>query len=284
MHIFGQAISLVLKVSRPRFWLYLAGPYLVGFAFASAGLTQFTNPIFWLFLIYFLVPANIFLYGVNDLYDTDTDALNQKKETHETRVQASNQVLVKRTVLVSLAISMGMFWFLRGYEFLIFALFIFLSAFYSMKPIRFKAIPFLDFSSNILYVLPAWLAYYQVSGLWPAQPVLFASFLWAMAMHLFSAVPDIKPDQEAGIKTSAVFLGKEKSLLLTSLFWLVAWILVFKSNYLGGWIYLFLVYPLLPLAPFIFHRLDIARLYWLYPYINSALGFVLFLLAVQDLF
>ena len=34
-----------------------------------------------------------------------------------------------------------------------------------------------------------------------------------MAMHCYSAIPDIEPDKQAGLVTTAVYLGKQNSLL-----------------------------------------------------------------------
>lgn len=97
-------IKELLKISRPRFWLYLAGTYAVGYSFGITNITDFYNPQFFLYLLYFFIPANFFLYGVNDLFDSDTDKHNPKKSKKEHR---ANQQTKKATGILILAILLG---------------------------------------------------------------------------------------------------------------------------------------------------------------------------------
>lgn len=70
----------VIKVSRPRFWLYEAATFgLVGTVGALQGLSFFSDWRYWIFALYFLIPANILIYGINDIFDYETDKLNPKK-------------------------------------------------------------------------------------------------------------------------------------------------------------------------------------------------------------
>ena len=89
-------LSRVIRISRPRFWIYELGPYMIGVL--GAILTHqeiMQNPaidgltvgqlfmkhavIIGIFALYFLIPANIRIYGINDIYDYETDKLNPKK-------------------------------------------------------------------------------------------------------------------------------------------------------------------------------------------------------------
>jgi lycopene elongase/hydratase (dihydrobisanhydrobacterioruberin-forming) len=74
--------SKLIAISRPRFWMYLLGPYLIGYALAvSFHGTEYPYGLsyIFLFLLLFTLPANLFLYGINDMYDGDTDRENPKK-------------------------------------------------------------------------------------------------------------------------------------------------------------------------------------------------------------
>jgi 4-hydroxybenzoate polyprenyltransferase len=57
--------SFSLKVPRPRFWIYTGGTYVVGYALGFTLLGDFFRPEYYLYLLYFFFPANIFIYGVN---------------------------------------------------------------------------------------------------------------------------------------------------------------------------------------------------------------------------
>ena len=75
-----MTIKEVLKISRPRFWLYEAATFgLVGTVGALQGLSFFSDWRYWVFALYFLIPANILIYGINDIFDYETDKLNPKK-------------------------------------------------------------------------------------------------------------------------------------------------------------------------------------------------------------
>ncbi|MFX1510652.1 MAG: prenyltransferase, partial [Promethearchaeota archaeon] len=256
---------LAFRISRPRFWLYLGGTYLIGYSIGITTIFQFLNPFFALQLFFFMFPANVFLYGVNDYYDEDTDIFNPKKDDKEYRVTSKD----RRTLLALILIS-----FIFGVVLLLlqpdiigmalFGIFLLLSFLYSAKPIRFKARPFLDFMSNFLYVMPAIIAFYQLRFFIPPILPLFAAFMWTSAMHLFSAVPDIEADKQANVTTTAVFIGSVPSLILCFAFWFAfAFILVFLVSWNSPWNLLMFVYPAIPLYILLRRTANIDKIYWL---------------------
>jgi len=269
-----EQINFLVKTSRPRFWIYLLGPYVVGLGFSGINLSQI-NPIIILNLFFFSFPANLFLYGVNDLYDTDTDKLNPKKITHENLLlKSQRRILIYSIILVfifTLILSLLQNNLTGSY---ILYLFLLLSYFYSAPPLRFKAKAFFDFMSNILYILPGSIAYITITDQIPNIYFIIAASFWVFAMHLLSAIPDINADKKAGIITSAVFLGEKKSLLLTSFFWSIFVIIILSiaQNVLA---LILLIYPLIPLIILIKGYKTIS-VYWFYPYINFMVGFSLF--------
>jgi 4-hydroxybenzoate polyprenyltransferase len=70
------------------FGLYEAATFgLIGVVSAMQGWIIFISQWeYWMFLFYFLIPANILIYGVNDMFDYETDKLNPKKGTYEALV------------------------------------------------------------------------------------------------------------------------------------------------------------------------------------------------------
>ncbi len=274
----SSVVQLAFRVSRPRFWLYLGGTYLIGYTIGVTVINQFINPFFILNLFFFLLPANIFLYGVNDYYDEDTDIFNPKKEDKEYRVTSRDRRLLLVLIISSLVIGLLLLLFQPdNIARLIFGIFLLLSFLYSAKPIRFKARPFADFISNFLYVMPAILAFYQLRFFVPPFLPLFAAFMWTSAMHLFSAIPDIGADKKANITTTAVLIGAIPSLALCFAFWLTfSLILVVITPWNPPWNLLTLVYPLIPLYLLIRPKASIDKIYWLYPYWNAIFGLWLF--------
>ncbi len=274
----------VIKLSRPRFWSYLGGTYLLGYTSAISSVSAFYNPNFFLTLIYFLLVANILLYGVNDYYDQDTDLLNPKKKDKETTLEESQKKPLKNILLICLLLSLFLIFIQKEIiTKMFFTLFLFLSYFYSAPPLRFKARPFLDFISNALYILPGIIGYLQIKPTLPGIYIPFAALCWAFAMHLFSAVPDIVPDSQSGIQTTAVFLGRNKSLFLCFLLWSIFSFVFLYTKILYPYNFLTLIYPSIPLFLLVNRKKpDILKIYWLFPYLNSLLGFITFILIIKD--
>lgn len=271
-----RTISYIIKSSRPRFWLYLAGPFLIG-------LGRHIEPLAIYGFLYFLVPANIYLYGVNDLADSDTDMHNVKKTEKEVRTTSkkSRQLMIY-AVIISAVLSLPLFMFGNATVQLTTLSFLILATLYSMPPARFKALPIIDFASNVLYIFPGLVAYGIVTNQLPSSTIIIAGALWAWAMHLYSAIPDIEPDKKAGIQTSAVFFGKDISLLMCSVFWL-------GSILLGSYIHpliliLGLIYPVVPVFLYFkkARRRMVEKVYWYFPFLNGVLGFSLYLLRITS--
>ena len=265
----GRALRL-LRRSRPRFWLYLAGPVLVGAAYGADSVEElFGLPAVAMFA-YFLLPANVYLYGVNDLFDADVDAENPKKEGREMRWSGDPAVLAAVVLsglgllgLLALVPPVARPW-LGG--------FLVLATAYSAPPLRLKTRPPHDSVSNGLYVLPGAAAYATLAGAHPPLLALVGGWAWTMGMHTFSAVPDIEPDRRAGIRTTATALGERATLLYCAACWLLAAAVFALLDVRAG--VLLLLYPLL-VAGIDAADVAVERAYWWYPAINTVVGMVL---------
>ncbi|MFY9637825.1 MAG: prenyltransferase [Methanobacterium sp.] len=269
-------LSFLFKVSRFRFWIYTGGTYVVGYALGFTVLPDFFRPEYYLYLFYFFIPANIFIYGVNDYWDEETDILNPKKDEKEYRVKNAERKKLLNAIYLVTGFSLILMVFQNLPEKIIFIIFLLLSYFYSAKPLRFKEKPFLDFSSNYLYIMPGIFAYYLASHSIPSLIILVGAYLHISAMHIFSAIPDIKYDTDAGITTTPVFIGEKASLILCLIFWLGLSIIV--VNLAGYYPLSFLVflYPIFPLILLLKRNLKIIDVYWYLPYVNTCLGGLLF--------
>jgi 4-hydroxybenzoate polyprenyltransferase len=271
-------LDLAYSVSRFRFWFYLTGPFTVGCIYGASRYLDLLNLRFFVYLFYFLVPANVFLYGVNDYWDMETDLLNPKKDEKEHRVGLEEKKRLTRILQAVALFSLFLVPFMQSMgERLIFTFFLFLSHQYSAKPLRFKERPILDSASNVLYIMPGVFAYYWVTGHLPPGVILLAGFLHTYAMHLFSAIPDIEYDKETGITSTAVLLGRNASLILCLLAWSGLSAITIIVGGVSPFRFLPLVYPLMVLNLLIRDQ-KVESVYWYYPYINIGLGGLMFLL------
>ncbi|CCC41036.1 prenyltransferase [Haloquadratum walsbyi] len=260
----------LLTLSRPRFWLYLAGPIVVAVAFGATSVSELFLPENIVFFAYFLFPANVFLYGVNDVFDADVDVVNPKKEGRETRWQgdpvvAASVVITTALGIVIFAISPQAAWpYLLGFFILGFQ--------YSAPPLRFKTTPIFDSLSNGLYILPGAAAYATVTGSQPPLAAVAGGWFWTMGMHTFSAIPDIEPDRAAGIQTTATFLGEPRVYTYCLCCWLAAAVsFAFLDNRIA---LLLLAYPVIVFAIY-WSDIAVDRAYWWYPAVNTIVGMLL---------
>jgi len=266
-------LKYLLKLSRPRFWLYLAGPVLVGVAYGASATSDLFAPAGVALFAYFLLPANVYLYGINDVFDADIDEVNPKKtgeEAREARFRGGTAV----TLLVALCGLAGVaFLGVLPWSAVVWIVaFLLLGYAYSAPPFRLKTVPPLDSVSNGLYVLPGAAAYVALAGRQPPALAVVSGWLWAMAMHTFSAIPDIGPDRRAGIRTTATVLGERRTLAYCGAVWLVAAGAFGLLDWRAG--ALLALYPLLA-AGVAETDVAVSRAYWWFPAINGLVGMVL---------
>ena len=205
-------MSRLLRVSRPRFWMYVFGPYIVGALCSAAAPKQFFAPLALLFALFFVFPANLLIYGVNDIFDYETDVLNAKKRGYEALIPPDQRGQIGRATARFCAPFLVFLPFLPRGSFVALLGFLFFSLFYSAPPIRAKARPIMDSIFNVLYIFPGVFAYFLCGGRHFSWILFFGAHAWAMAMHAYSAVPDISADNEAKVPTVATFLGLRATL------------------------------------------------------------------------
>lgn len=268
-----MSIREIIRISRPRFWLYEAATFgLVG-AVAGADSTLFlATPHFWIFFFYFLIPANILIYGINDIFDYETDKFNQKKMEYEGLLAPHR----RRAVWLWIIGSTTPFLFfvpISAPLLLSFGAFLFFAVFYSAPPIRAKALPLFDsLFSAAHYVATGVFGYYLVGGTHFPLIGVIAGMLWAVAMHAYSAVPDITADAKAGLQTIAILVGKHKTILVCWFLYLLAALVAKEltpfSTLIGGVVYSYLMWRSLKATT----EAELFRLYTYFPTVNTLVG------------
>lgn len=268
-------ISRIFLISRPRFWLYEAATFgLIGTVSAMQGLSFFSDWRYWVFAIYFLIPANLLIYGINDIFDYDTDILNPKKGTYEALVPPSQQRTLWKWILIT-NIPFLLFIPLDNNIILSFFAFIFFASFYSAKPIRAKAKPIIDsiFSAGH-YVATGVFGYYLAGGINFPLIGIIAGMLWSTSMHAYSAVPDIKADLEAGLRTIAIMIGKSRTIYLCWFFYLLAAFIVRENlpyaSILGAFTFSYLMWRSSRTRT----PEELFKIYTYFPIINTLIGAV----------
>jgi 4-hydroxybenzoate polyprenyltransferase len=70
-----SALAKLFVASRPISWVNTAFPFGAAYFFSTGEIDW----IFWLGCFFFLIPYNLLMYGVNDVFDYESDLRNPRK-------------------------------------------------------------------------------------------------------------------------------------------------------------------------------------------------------------
>jgi 4-hydroxybenzoate polyprenyltransferase len=214
-------------ISRPVLWVNTVGPAVVGMWLAGGLWSWEALPI----LLWLTLPFNLLIYGVNDIFDRETDAENPRKGSLEgARISEREVGRIRLSVLVTNLPFLAYFFFATGASaFVWMLLYAALFVGYSAPPARFKSRAFLDSLSNAAYAFPLVFVPLALGAevVWPAALGLMA---WSAAKHTFDAVQDIEEDRRSGIHTTAVRLGARRVVYWSGGLWLVSAVLFALVN------------------------------------------------------
>ncbi len=226
-----ERIKKLLLVSRPVSWLNTAYPFAIGYLVAGG---QF-NLTWFLGTLYFLIPYNLLMYGINDVFDYESDIRNPRKGGIEgMREQRAFHPTIVRAVLLTNLPFIVYFLLVDSWPArLVFAALLFMVVAYSLAGLRFKEVPVIDsITSSIHFVGPLVYALILVGSAPSAWWYVGAFFLWGMASHAVGAVQDIIPDRKGKLHSIATVFGARWTMRLSFLFYIVATGLVASQ---GGW-------------------------------------------------
>lgn len=201
-------IRQLLVSSRPLSWVNTAFPFAAAYLLT----TREVDLRLVLGTLFFLIPYNLAMYGINDVFDYESDLRNPRKggvegalldpRVHRATIIAS--VVTTVPFVVALVI-LG-----SPLSWLVLAVSLFAVVAYSAPVLRFKERPFLDsLTSSTHFVSPAvyGLALAGATPTWPLVALLAGFFAWGVGSHAFGAVQDVNADREAGIGSIATVIG-----------------------------------------------------------------------------
>jgi 4-hydroxybenzoate polyprenyltransferase len=227
-----ETLKQLFWSSRPISWINTAYPFGLAYWLAT-GDTGFTLLIGAFF---FLIPYNLLMYGINDVFDYESDLRNPRKgglegalldpRWHAVTVKAAIWSCVPFVAyLTVIGTSSSTSW-------LYLTLFAVIA--YSAKGLRFKEKPFLDSITSSLHFVGPVVFGLSLAEVNLGQPqiliAIFAFFLWGVASHAFGAVQDVLADREGGIASIATVIGARATVRVALAAYVVAASLLLGLN------------------------------------------------------
>ena len=204
----GGVLRELFVSSRPVSWINTAYPFAAAYLMTTR---QLDLPLV-IGTLFFLVPYNLAMYGINDVFDYESDLRNPRKGG------AHGAVLDRGMHRITLwAAALGCVPFVAylvvvgsPLSWAVLAISLFFVVFYSAPPLRLKEVPFADsVTSSIHFFSPAVYGLVLAGAAWDAQlfAVIVGFALWGVASHAFGAVQDVVADRQAGISSIATARG-----------------------------------------------------------------------------
>lgn len=247
----ASTVRTLVATSRPVSWVNTAYPFAAAYVMTT-GRVDLDLVVGTLF---FLFPYNLAMYGINDVFDYESDLRNPRKGGVEGALvdRSEHRMVLTGSVLVALPFLAYLFAAGGPAAALVLLVSLFAVVAYSLKGLRFKEVPFLDSATSAThFVSPAVHGLVLAGAGWSTGTVALcaAFFLWSMASQAFGAVQDVQADREGGLASIATVLGARPTVLAAGAFYLVAGLLLLLVPWPGPLAALLVLPYLANLVPF----------------------------------
>jgi 4-hydroxybenzoate polyprenyltransferase len=227
-------IRALFVSSRPLSWVNTAFPFAAAYFMA----TREIDLVLVLGTIYFLIPYNLAMYGINDVFDYESDLRNPRKGGVEGALL--DRGMHRPTLIAAAVTNIPFLVYLvvvgNPLSWLVLAVSVFAVIAYSAPGLRFKERPFVDsVTSSTHFVSPAIYGLALAGAVFTPQlwMLLAAFFLWGIASHAFGAVQDVIADREADIDSIATVIGAKSTVRLAVIAYLLAGVLLLFTEWPG---------------------------------------------------
>lgn len=233
-----EALKQLFWSSRPISWINTAYPFAATYLF----ITREISIELILGTLFFLIPYNLLMYGINDVFDYESDLRNPRKGGIEGALLAPkwHRLTIWSAVLSCLPfviylLAVGT---LNSAAWLL--LFVFTVVAYSAKGLRFKEKPFLDSLTSASHFVGPMIFGAALAGADLGEPKLLAMILsftlWGVASHAFGAVQDVKADREGSISSIATVIGARATTRFAFMAYLFAGVLLLTVGDLASFV------------------------------------------------
>lgn len=225
--LWDSTAAQILLASRPLSWVNTAFPFAMAYLFT----TRTVDAEFVVGTLFFLIPYNLLMYGVNDVFDHESDKRNPRKGGAEGALL--DESLHRATLLWSVLppIPFALWLLAQGSvaagAVLLVVLFAVVA--YSAPGLRFKERPVLDSATSSTHFVGPCVYGFVLAGAQLTSAhllILAAFFLWGMAAQAFGAVQDIGADRAGGLASIGTVFGAARTVRLALTAWALAALLL----------------------------------------------------------
>jgi 4-hydroxybenzoate polyprenyltransferase len=248
-----KALTSLFWSSRPVSWVNTAFPFFAAYLFVAerVDLTLILGTLF------FLIPYNFLMYGINDVFDYESDLRNPRKGGIEGALLDPKYHAVTIWASVGISSVFVVYLLLVGSLEANLLLGLTLAAVlaYSVPKLRFKERPYLDSLTSAVHFVGPMVYGLVLAGSSIADPTVIAviaAFMgWGMASHAFGAVQDVRADREAGIKSVATQIGARNTVRFAFVLYLLPAAVIMTIGWHGVVASLAVVPYLLIISPYL---------------------------------
>lgn len=219
-----ETLKQLFWSSRPISWINTAYPFGLAYWLATGD----TGATLWIGVLFFLIPYNLLMYGINDVFDYESDLRNPRKggiegalldpKWHAVTVKAAIWSCIPFVIYLTVVGSSSSTSWLYLTLFTVIA--------YSAKGLRFKEKPFLDSLTSSSHFVGPMIFGLSLAEVNIAQPQILiaisAFLLWGIASHAFGAVQDVLADREGGIASIATVIGARATVRVSLAAYVIA--------------------------------------------------------------
>jgi len=215
----------LLLISRPISWPNTAYPFAAAFLVTGGELSW----LFWVGTVFFLFPYNLLMYGINDVFDYESDIKNPRKGGIEgmRESKALHPLILKSSTALCLPFVLYLLWAGTLQANIVLGVVLFFVVAYSAAGLRFKERPFLDSVTSSAHFVGPMVYALALTGFASSQILyVLAFFAWGMASHAFGDVQDFVPDRQGKIHSIATVLGAKTTVRFALVLYALAGILL----------------------------------------------------------
>jgi len=232
-----EAVRQLFWSSRPISWVNTAYPFAAAYLFAAKEIDL--NLIVG--TIFFLGPYNLLMYGINDVFDYESDLRNPRKGGIEGALLAPkwHRLTIWAAIISSAPFVLHLYVYGNLQSNLWLTLILFTVVAYSVKGLRFKERPFIDSLTSASHFVGPMIIGLTFAGADIAEPkvlaIILAFTLWGVASHAFGAVQDVQADRDASISSIATVIGARATVRFAFIAYVLAAVLVLFAGEPAAW-------------------------------------------------